>query len=309
MPEEKCKIKDIAVELEVQPKEMLRALREIGLPAKSTAGSISREDVARVRDYFSAQKHLNIERTEIRSDIIVRRHRGKRNAEIRIDGSDQIETDGFPPSAAPEAKPDLTPPQELDKSDLQADKRAKTRKMPSDTATAASPTSLPDAEKDGKKARQRSSRSKDVAAASSPARVISRPKIKGAEIPAPDAPPGAPGAESITTGDLQGKPPKNLRLALPDASAIPDAVSAPALSTRAMELDVRTASAAENESRSGAAAAARRMPPQTPRVKVISRPEPTEQEKRAGQAPGRRPAAQHDAGARPDNKRAQRAGR
>ncbi|MDR2744585.1 MAG: translation initiation factor IF-2, partial [Desulfovibrio sp.] len=308
MPEEKCKIKDIAVELEVQPKEMLRALREIGLPAKSTAGSISREDVTRVRDYFSAQRHQNIERTEIRSDIIVRRHRGKQNAEARIDGADRIGTDTFPSADAPGAKSDLTP-REPDKPDLPGDGQTKTGETPSGTSAAISSPAPPDVEKDGKKTRQRSPRSKN--ATPSPARVISRPETEGAETSVADAASGetAPDAENTAPGDVRGKPSKNLRLTLPDASAIPDAVSAPALSARAKELDTRTQSASGNGSMNDAEASARRMPPQAPRVKVISRPESTEQERRAGLIPGGRPAAQHDAGARPDNKRGPRTGR
>ncbi|MDR3358232.1 MAG: translation initiation factor IF-2 [Desulfovibrio sp.] len=269
MPEEKCKIRDIAVELEVQPKEMLRALREIGLPARSTAGSIPPEDVTRVRDYFSARKNQSVERTEIRSDIIVRRHRGRQNSEARTGG------------AGREAESGLTPPQAPDKSGLQDDGQVKTGETPSD------------AEKEGKKTRQRPSRSKSVA--SSPARVISRPKTEEAEIPASDAAPGETAQdteESAAPGGARGKSPRNLRLASPDASAIPDAVSAPALSTRAKELDIRIAAAAGNESKNGAEAPARRMPPQTPRARVISRPEP---------------AAPHDA--RPDNRPGQRPGR
>ena len=50
MPEEKIKIKDLAGELDVQSKDMLRALRDLGLPAKTTAGSVSVEDAARLRE-------------------------------------------------------------------------------------------------------------------------------------------------------------------------------------------------------------------------------------------------------------------
>ena len=56
MPEEKIKIKDLAGELDVQSKDMLRALRDLGLPAKTTAGSVSVEDAARLRDHFAGRK-------------------------------------------------------------------------------------------------------------------------------------------------------------------------------------------------------------------------------------------------------------
>jgi translation initiation factor IF-2 len=298
MPEEKCKIKDIAVELEVQPKEMLKALREIGLPAKSTAGSISREDVSRVRDYFSAHKHRNIERTAIRNDIIVRRRRGGQSAGAEIDGAGRGGTDALPSAAAPAPEPALAPLREPDKPGLQDDNR----NMPSGAEAAISPPPLPDAEKNGKKPRQRASRPKSAVAAPSPARVISRPKTEKPEIPAAASEEAAPVTEAVPAApeEVQSNPSKNLRLALPDASAVPDAVSAPALSTRARELDSRTSPAGYGN-KSGADAPARRMSQQAPRVRIISRPDPSVQEGR--------PPAQQEAGARPDGKRGQRSGR
>ena len=67
MPEEKIKIKDLAGELDVQSKDMLRALRDLGLPAKTTAGSVSVEDAARLRDHFAGRKQGGVERTEVQA--------------------------------------------------------------------------------------------------------------------------------------------------------------------------------------------------------------------------------------------------
>lgn len=75
MPEEKIKIKDLAGELDVQSKDMLRALRDLGLPAKTTAGSVSVEDAARLRDHFAGRKQGGVERTEVQPNVIVRRRR------------------------------------------------------------------------------------------------------------------------------------------------------------------------------------------------------------------------------------------
>ena len=75
MPEEKIKIKDLAGELDVQSKDMLRALRDLGLPAKTTAGSVSVEDAARLRDHFAGRKQGGVERTEVQPNVIVHRRR------------------------------------------------------------------------------------------------------------------------------------------------------------------------------------------------------------------------------------------
>ncbi|MDR2574032.1 MAG: translation initiation factor IF-2 [Desulfovibrio sp.] len=292
MSEEKFKIKDIAAELDIQPKEMLKALREVGLPAKSTAGSISQEDASRVRDYFDAQKRKNVELTEVRSDIVVRRHRVKPETVPAV--ADAVLADG--PSGTKADK--STPPDTLGKSDPLSEEAVEMPSLAIDK---------PDG-KEEKIPRQR--RAKSAVAAPSPARVISRPEKADAVAPVKDIPATVTVLEAAASQEeVQEKTPKNLRLARPDASAVPDSVSAPALSMRAMALEGKITTEAGIEPRGGAEASPRRAQQQMPRVRVISRPEAGAQEKHAGQNPPGRSASQPDTGARPDNKRGDRPGR
>lgn len=75
MTEEKIKVKDLVAEINIQSKDMLRALRELGLPAKSTAGSVSQEDAGRLRDYFASRKAESVERISSQPNVIVRRRK------------------------------------------------------------------------------------------------------------------------------------------------------------------------------------------------------------------------------------------
>lgn len=75
MLEQKIKVKDLVTQIDVPSKEMLRALRELKLPARSTAGSVSMEDAERLRDYFAMRKNEAVERTTVQPNVIVRRRR------------------------------------------------------------------------------------------------------------------------------------------------------------------------------------------------------------------------------------------
>ncbi len=75
MVEGKIKVKDLLTELDVPSKDMLRALRELGLPAKSTAGFLSLEDASRLRGHFESRKEDSVERTTVQPNVIVRRRR------------------------------------------------------------------------------------------------------------------------------------------------------------------------------------------------------------------------------------------
>ena len=99
MPEEKIKIKDLVGELGVQSKDMLRALHELGLPARTTAGSVSVEDAARLRGHFAGQKQGGMERTEVKPNVIVRRRRKD------ADAAPAPETKAPEAEAAPAARP------------------------------------------------------------------------------------------------------------------------------------------------------------------------------------------------------------
>lgn len=74
MTEARIKLKDMAAELGAQPKDVLRASREIGLPVKSMAGSLSQDEATRLRDHMQKAKS-EVERTEVQPNVIVRRRR------------------------------------------------------------------------------------------------------------------------------------------------------------------------------------------------------------------------------------------
>ncbi|MDE5879446.1 MAG: translation initiation factor IF-2 N-terminal domain-containing protein, partial [Desulfovibrio sp.] len=75
MAEIKIKVKDLASELGVPTRDMLPALRELGVSAKSMAGSVDEEEAARLRAHFAARKESTVERTTVQPNVIVRRRR------------------------------------------------------------------------------------------------------------------------------------------------------------------------------------------------------------------------------------------
>ncbi|MDR2820222.1 MAG: translation initiation factor IF-2 [Desulfovibrio sp.] len=291
MSEEKIKIKDLVGNLAVPPKDMLRALRELGLQVKSTVGSISLEEAARVRDYFSGQSQQDVECTEVQRDIIVRRRRIKEPAAATVaqqpeDAAKNIEpTAGDTPlSPTEEAKAD-TPPETAEKPAGETKKRDK---------------------------KNTSSRSAKVAKTLAPARVISRPgdEKAGTKKPAeksgqtPDSSTDAVPATQPTEKQDESpeKNAKTSRLTRPDASATPEGSSAPTL--RTPEPDKQETSDAR-----GAGGNERRPRQETPRVKVISRPAPAFQDRSGARPAGARPAGGgfRDQQPRTDDDRAPRA--
>ena len=52
MTEDKTKVKDLATELGVPTKNLLQALRELDIPAKSTSSNIAAEDFDRAKTHL-----------------------------------------------------------------------------------------------------------------------------------------------------------------------------------------------------------------------------------------------------------------
>ncbi len=100
MTEEKVRVKELAVELGITNKDVLGALRELNIAAKSHMTALSTEEVARVKARFSAGSG-GPERRETNSGVIVRRRR-------------VVEPEKAPEQAAPEEAPApaATPEQE-----------------------------------------------------------------------------------------------------------------------------------------------------------------------------------------------------
>lgn len=81
MAEEKILVKDIVTELDVPSRDVLKAMRSLGLPAKTTAGSLSPEDAERLRDHFASRKGEALEKSAGQPNVIVRRRRKDQPAE------------------------------------------------------------------------------------------------------------------------------------------------------------------------------------------------------------------------------------
>ena len=79
MTEDKTKVKDLATELGVPTKNLLQALRELDIPAKSTSSNIAAEDIDRVKNHLkdSATSEQG-DRREVQPGVIVRRRRQSR---------------------------------------------------------------------------------------------------------------------------------------------------------------------------------------------------------------------------------------
>ena len=98
MTEDKVRVKDITTQLGVSNKDMLAALRELNIPAKSHMATLTPEDVARVRERFAAPSSEDKVRRETQSGVIVRRRRQEpETAETRT-------AEAVPVQAAPKAE-------------------------------------------------------------------------------------------------------------------------------------------------------------------------------------------------------------
>lgn len=73
--EAKIKVNDLAAELDMPRKEVLRALREMGVRVPGTNGSVDAADVQRLRDHLESRKAESVQITEVQPNVIVRRRR------------------------------------------------------------------------------------------------------------------------------------------------------------------------------------------------------------------------------------------
>ncbi|MDR0816135.1 MAG: translation initiation factor IF-2 [Desulfovibrio sp.] len=328
MPEEKIKIKDIAAELEVQPKDMLRALRKLGMPVKSTVSFISLDDATRVRDHFSGQKQQDVERTEIiQRDIIVRRSRARQSSSAS--DHQRMAPDQKPEpviekaetsagSSASEKQAASVPLHAADKTEISDTTHTMEGDIPIAGNVPAAEETPPAASVDEvaateQKSTQRNlSRTKKPVRQTSPARVVSRPDKDTPDV-AETQSSNADGSEQphFVAAEPNGKISKTSRLTRPDASAVPDGSSAPTLSSRPAEMRAKDSGADGEHDANGAAPHRTQDHTTALGVKVISRPAPSSQKYSAPRPPGGRPAAvgSHESGPRPDGPRGPRPAR
>ncbi|WP_374280958.1 translation initiation factor IF-2 [Desulfovibrio sp.] len=287
MSDNKIKIKDLCGDISQDSKDVLRVAQELGMPVKSSTGSVTSEEATRLRDYFAEQKQVTAERTGSHPSVIVRRRRkdSPQEAESAVQEAPvaaPVELDA-PKEKAPVAEPVVA----------EAAPAAPVAEPVAPKAPKAEPVAAPAAEP--------KARIVKPAKVVSPARVISRPSdhqeaeiVEAPAAPAPAATPvveaapasaAAPAAAVVETPaekpaadkteaqDKADKAAKAARVARPDASAMPEGSSAPTLPQRAAE--PRSGDAAEG---ADDGAAPRRAPraeaPATPQVRIISRPVP-----------------------------------
>ena len=75
MSDEKITVKDLATMLHVTPKDILRVLRELDIPARSTVSPIPLADLGRVKERFAGGQAGSEQRREVGSGVIIRRRR------------------------------------------------------------------------------------------------------------------------------------------------------------------------------------------------------------------------------------------
>ena len=130
MTEDKTKVKDLATELGVPTKNLLQALRELDIPAKSTSSNIAAEDIDRVKNHLkdSATSEQG-DRREVQPGVIVRRRR-QSTEDVAAEGEEAPRAERTRPrpalSACP-ARPRHRPPRP---SRLRNPKRLPLRKFP-----------------------------------------------------------------------------------------------------------------------------------------------------------------------------------
>lgn len=299
MAEIKIKVKDLASELDVPSKDMLRALRELGVSAKSMAGSLEPEEAGRLRAHFAARRESAVECTTVQPNVIVRRRRKESSPAPEAPAPTEAAAPAPEPAREPEAEP--------------APSGEAVAAAPA--AKAAAPAEAPEAaprrpagarviSRPGQAAAARKKPEDAVAPApakapaqeapAEPAPAAPEPVAPAREeAPAPEAAPEAPRAEE-PSGSAEAAPAaaaepaekgaKLSRIARPDASAEPEGSSAPTLPPRS---EARREADAEGDGGEEQPRAARQEA--APQVRIISRPAPGSQPRPApAGAPGGR---------------------
>ena len=314
MPETKLKIKDLAAELDVQPKEVLNVARELGISARQSTASLTPEDVGRVREYFAASRQNEVTRRESESGVIVRRRRrvADEPASAAPAAAEQEEKAAGPVTEA------AAPAEE------KAESPASAKAEPAAAAVAEAPAASAVADAGQAAGAEAGAAAPEKAATPrnariiAPARVISRPQDAAAEPSTvetasaarseePEAtPPVAQTTAAGSAADAPSRAPeqpqenegaekaRSARHARPDASAVPEGSSAPTLPPRAPEPREK---APEEETAAPEVATVQRarVIAPAPQVRVISRPAP-------GSTSQRDAAGRDDRGGRRDGR-------
>lgn len=276
MSEVKMTVKDISAELNVSAKDLLQALRHLGIPAKSAQSPVPPENLDRIRAHFKAPEENVVSRKEIQPGVIVRRRR-------RADESEA--------EAAPAAeKPAAPVVEETPENSTIRGERETARAKAGPPARIIRRQDAEDAPKTGDAVHPPAETPREESAVALVAEQAE------SHAPAPVA------------AEQAGGPVRPARHAVPDASAMPEGSSAPTLPPRASDSSrgrMDMAAGGEGLSEEGEGDEERRKRRKkrpgevpTPQVRVIFRPSP-EAAQRVVEARAPRSAGVGQPGARP----------
>ncbi|CCO23977.1 translation initiation factor IF-2 [Maridesulfovibrio hydrothermalis] len=259
----KIKVKELATELGVNPKDILQKLREQGVQAKSTVADIDEEHAATIRKELSGASADVVSR-EVQPGVIVRRRRGGKT-KAKAETADAAETK----EAAPE-------------------KKEKKEKAPKKAA----PVEKKDAGAEKAPAKKKKAKKKAPAKAEKPLVKVIKPEdlekkeaapVKEEPVTEPKAetPPSAKPAEKKAPAEDAAAAPPAKEAAKEEPKAKPE--------KKAEEKEVKAKDAEPKKKKRK-----KKKEIEAPKVKIISRPDPNLQAaQRAAEGPGggRTPAA------------------
>ncbi|WP_300923140.1 translation initiation factor IF-2 [uncultured Desulfovibrio sp.] len=305
MAEMKIKVKDLASELDVPSKDMLRALRELGVSAKSMAGSLEPDEAGRLRAHFAARKESAVECTTVQPNVIVRRRRKESSPAPETPAPAEAAAPAPEAEREPEAEP--APPAEAVAAAPAAGSAAPAKEpVPAPEAAPRRPAGARVISRPGQDApaRQVAEKVADPAPAEASAqKAPAEPAPAAPDAPAPDAaareestaPAQDPASGASRTDEPEAVPAapaepaekgaKLSRIARPDASAVPEGSSAPTLPPRSETRRDADADGDGGEERPRGTV----RQEAAPQVRIISRPAPGSQPRPApAGAPGGR---------------------
>ena len=298
MTEDKTKVKDLATELGVPTKNLLQALRELDIPAKSTSSNIAAEDIDRVKNHLkdSATSEQG-DRREVQPGVIVRRRR-QSTEDVAAEGEEapraerRAPRENHTPTArivsvpgASEAQ-DAAPVPSVEPEAPAAPEVSVQETVKEGAEEKPAPVAEADKADDQKPRQPRDNRQKKrsgLREAAPVAKVISRPQdiaaAKAAEEAAAKAAAEAAAAAAKAAAEAAAAAKKTEeaekpRKAQPAASARPEGSSAPSLLPPVSEGNRSSSSDGEDDDRRDRRKPRRPQEPATPQVRVISRPDP-----------------------------------
>ncbi len=258
MSDEKIKIKDLAVELNVAPKDLMQAMRGLEISAKSSQSNVEIEDLPRIRAHFAALAQTEVVRREIQPGVIVRRRKDKKE-----EPAPEVKAEVAEVALAPEEEASAPAEKAKAAKETKAPKEVKTARIirrgaeveeepaaESVEPVAATPDAAPDAETE----------KADTAPKARRAAAKATPKAEEDAEPQEEQTEDAAAAKKESSTSLR-------KLAAPDATAEPDADDiAASRSGVAAGLDAARGGRGPRAAAGGSGDSA-------PQVRIISRPE------------------------------------